>query len=187
MPLQFEPLDFSPISFPHIDRNGLRVMRAGEILLAQQLYGNSIHYEKVWIHHGSFLPFDMQENHTAMTPAGEIWFEEYLYIDDYSIGNLSLQHIFMHELMHVWQRERGINVILRGVISGISNYHYNLDKYRLSDYSMEQQACITSDYWLIKNHTSYDPESLKLLKLNTDKPLSKLLVEYERILGDFPN
>lgn len=104
MTIKLQPLKFSPVAFPHIQRNGLRVMRAGEIHLAQQLYGHSIHYEKVWIHHGSFLPFDMQENHTAMTPTGEIWFEQALYKDDFSRSDLSLKHIFMHELMHVWQK-----------------------------------------------------------------------------------
>nr|WP_318379249.1 type IV secretion protein Rhs [uncultured Enterobacter sp.] len=187
MTIKFQPLKFSPVAFPHIQRNGLRVMRAGEIHLAQQLYGHSIHYEKVWIHHGSFLPFDMQENHTAMTPTGEIWFEQKLYKDDFSRSDLSLKHIFMHELMHVWQKERGMNVIMRGLISGVTDYHYKLDKYRLSDYSMEQQASIVSDYWLLKYHGFSRNSAHNLLDYNPKIPACKLLSEYERVMGRFPN
>lgn len=77
-------------------------MTLGEIRLAMELYDNSIQYNRVWVHHGSYLPFSMQENNTAMTPNGEIWSETNVYRDDYFIASLDYQHMFMHEMMHVW-------------------------------------------------------------------------------------
>lgn len=34
----------------------LRLLTSGEIRLAKSIFGDSIHYHKVWIHHGSYLP-----------------------------------------------------------------------------------------------------------------------------------
>ncbi len=58
-----------------LKKAGLRLLTLGEIRLATELYRDSIHYHRVWVHHGSYLPFGMQENNTAMTPNGEIGFE----------------------------------------------------------------------------------------------------------------
>lgn len=35
----------------------LRLLTLGEIKLAKSVFGNSIEYHKVWIHHDSYLPF----------------------------------------------------------------------------------------------------------------------------------
>ncbi|GLR11092.1 hypothetical protein [Mixta theicola] len=91
----------------------------------------------------------MQENNTAMTPAGEIWFETNIYRDDYAYSSVDLQHLFMHEMMHVWQKQKGMNVVMRGLFSWAADYNYRLNKTRLDDYSMEQQASIVADYWLL--------------------------------------
>lgn len=129
-----------------LKRGGLRLLTSGEIRLATELYRNSIQYNRVWIHHGSYLPFGMQENNTAMTPNGEIWFETNVYRDDYSLGTIELKHLFLHEMMHVRQHQRGMNVRMRGLVSWAVTYKYGLDKGKLSQYPMEQQACIVSDY-----------------------------------------
>lgn len=42
-----------------------------------------------------------------------------------------------------------MNVIMRGLVSWAVSYNYRLDKKSLSAYSMEQQASIVSDYWLL--------------------------------------
>jgi len=77
-----------------LKRGGLRILTLGEKALAQKLYSFSIRYHQVWVHHGSYLPFSMQDKNTAMTPNGEIWFETNVYSDDFSISSVDLQHIF---------------------------------------------------------------------------------------------
>ncbi len=93
----------------------------------------------------------------------------------------------MHEMMHIWQYQRGMNVKIRGLVSWAVNYKYDLDRKMLSSYPMEQQASIVADYWLlirfgfngfkrIVNYVNYD---------NTE-PKKSLIVKYQKVLGGFP-
>ncbi|QKJ86882.1 Type IV secretion protein Rhs [Paramixta manurensis] len=87
-----------------------------------------------------------------MSPNGEIYFRKELYRSDYSspIVGIALQHTFIHELAHVWQSQQGMWVRSRGLFSWAANYSYILDeKKKLTDYSLEQQAQIIADYWLL--------------------------------------
>ncbi|WP_214236513.1 type IV secretion protein Rhs [Rosenbergiella gaditana] len=169
-----------------LKRGGLRLLTSSEIRLATELYRNSIQYNRVWIHHGSYLPFGMQENNTAMTPNGEIWFETNVYRDDYSKNLVDSQHLFMHKMMHVWQYQRGMNVKMRGLVSWAVNYQYDLDRKMLSSYPMEQQATIVADYWLL---TRFGFSGFKQIVnyVNYDKtePKRSLIIKYEKVLGDF--
>ncbi|WP_034947467.1 hypothetical protein [Erwinia oleae] len=170
-----------------LERNGLRLLTPGEKLLANELFFNSVSYYQVWVHHGSFLPFDMQGNHTAMTPLGEIWFESHVYQDDFFMATVDFQHLFLHEMMHVWQYQHGMNVMMRGLFSWAADYTYDFDKKRLSDYSMEQQASIVADYWLFNRY-----EKTKYIELNNykgysrDEKSSALASKYKKILRGFP-
>jgi hypothetical protein len=128
----------------------LRILTAGEIKLSRLVYGSSIHYEKVFIHKGSYLPFGLQNEKVAMTPNGEIYFREY-YKDDFSKSTPDLKHTFIHEMGHVWQREKGMNVIGRGLVSWLVSYRYKLDGRLLDLYPMEQQAQIISDHFTLVN------------------------------------
>ncbi|SMG25571.1 type III secretion system effector protein [Cedecea sp. NFIX57] len=103
-----------------IKQGGLRLLTLGEIKLARTLYGNAIKYHKVCIHRGSYLPFNMQNNNYAMTPNGEIWFQEGVYEPDFSSTQrnpIDASHLFMHEMMHVWQHQHGMWVRTRGAFS----------------------------------------------------------------------
>lgn len=162
-------------------------MTTGEFYLASELYGHSIHYHQVWIHHGSYLPFGMQENNTAMTPNGEIWFETLVYRDDYSLASVDYQHLFMHEMMHVWQYQRGMNVKIRGLVSWAANYRYSLDRNKLADYSMEQQASIVADYWLlVKSGFVKNERMINYNDYNTAEPVQDLIGKYQGVLKGFP-
>ncbi|NIF31162.1 type IV secretion protein Rhs [Enterobacter sp. Cy-643] len=175
-----------------IKRGGLRLLTLGEIKLARTLYGNAIEYHKVWIHRGSYLPFNMQSNNYAMTPNGEIWFQAGVYESDYSMSHMTMkridgQHIFMHEMMHVWQHQRGMWVRTRGAFSWAADYTYDLEKPTLLDYGLEQQACIVSDYWLLKTHGFAGYSHLYNLRhLNPAEPTVSLFSRYKKILGRFP-
>ena len=91
-----------------INVGGQRLLTLGEINLAKTLYGVSIRYNEVWIHRGSYLPFNMQNFRTAMTPNGELYFMEGTYENDFSMSHQRMPrivgaHLFLHEMMHVWQ------------------------------------------------------------------------------------
>jgi hypothetical protein len=75
----------------------------------------------------------------------------------------------------------------RGAFSWAVDYHYSLDKDRLSDYGLEQQASIVSDYWLLihygfwghmanVHYRDYDPTT----------PEKELIIKYKNVLRDFP-
>ena len=132
------------------DGNSVRKLTAGEVALAWTVFGNRIDYEKVKIHHGSYLPFGLQGENGAMTPNGELYFRTTLYREDFSQTLDDLQHLFIHEMSHAWQRARGMNVISRGLVSGWVSYRYTLDGRPLSDYPMEQQAQIIADHFTLQ-------------------------------------
>lgn len=170
-----------------IKRGSLRLLTSGEIRLATELYVYNIKYNRAWVHHGSYFPFNMQEKNTAVTPNGEIWFETNIYRDDYSIASVDYQHLFMHEMMHVWQCQRGMNVRMRGLVSWATNYQYSLDKNSLSDYSLEQQASIVSDYWLLMKFGFVKNKRIINYKdYDTTLPVKDLTGKYQKILRGFP-
>ncbi len=129
----------------------LRLMTLGEIAMAKRVYGHSIAYNRVWIHCDSYLPFGLQFKDYAMTPNGELWFRKKMYRDDFSSTQAVIEdkYIFIHELGHVWQQQHGQWVRFRGAFSWAADYTYKLDKGKLTDYSLEQQASILADYWLL--------------------------------------
>lgn len=169
-------------------RGGIRLLTQGEISLANELFLYSVRYHEVWIHHGSYLPFDLQNNNTAMTPNGEIWFETNVYRDDFSVSTADFQHLFLHEMMHVWQHQRGMMVRMRGAFSWAADYSYDLTKNKLSDYSMEQQACIVSDYWLLVKHGFYNYSSrIKYREYHAHENTRNLILKYQKVLRGFPS
>lgn len=170
-----------------LERGGVRLLTQGEIRLAMELFRNQIQYNRVWIHHGSYLPFDMQQNNTAMTPNGEMWFEKNIYREDYSSATIEYKYVFMHEMMHVWQYQHGMNVRMRGLMSWAVDYSYNLDKPRLSSYSMEQQASIVADYWLLNRFAFLDYQGISKYKRKKNvESVRELKETYRSVIGCFP-
>ncbi|MCT4710845.1 type IV secretion protein Rhs [Enterobacteriaceae bacterium H11S18] len=163
----------------------LRLMTQGEIMLAKSLYGNSIKYNQVWVHCDSYLPFGLQNENTAMAPNGEIYFRKEKYYRDFSHAPVRDKHIFLHEMMHVWQHQKGYNVRLKGMFSWASNYHYTLGD-ALLDYPLEQQAGIVSDYWLLEKHGITSWEYYTKASIITPRPDFKQLMHlYKQTIGSF--
>ncbi|MFZ4833184.1 type IV secretion protein Rhs [Rouxiella sp. Mn2063] len=170
-----------------LKRNGLRILTTGEISLAKELFSSSILYNKVWVHHGSYLPFNLQDKDTAMTPNGEIWFETNVYHDDFSQASVRNQLLFLHEMMHVWQHQKGMLVRTRGLLSWAADYYYLLNKSKLSDYSMEQQAGIVADYWVLMRYGVAEYATKNNNKgYNSKVKVDSLIENYQRILRGFP-
>ncbi|MBB3321049.1 MULTISPECIES: type IV secretion protein Rhs [unclassified Atlantibacter] len=167
----------------------LRRLTAGEIELARWVFMSTVPYHRVWIHCDSYLPFNLQDDHTAMTPNGEIYFRFPLYRDDFSKSLPDMQHLFIHEMVHIWQREKGMNVILRGLVSWYVSYRYRLDGRLLSEYPMEQQAQIIADNFTLKREgyrgwcnliRSHD------VTLDGDISESAIRRQYRHVLREFP-
>lgn len=90
-------------------------------------------------------------------------------------------------MMHVWQYQKGMWVRTRGIMSWAADYTYSLDKYNLLSYSLEQQASIVSDYWLLKYYGFYGHSNLYTLRgYVPSEPTRNLLSKYEKVLGGFP-
>lgn len=133
--------------------NSVRPLTTGEIRLAENIFGSSIEWGKVWVHCESYLPFGLQGKYVGMTPNGEMYFRKETYLKDFSISSNSNQHFFIHEMVHVWQQQHGMWVKTRGLFSWASSYRYTLDENKkLNEYGMEQQAQIIADYFLLKTY-----------------------------------
>ncbi|WP_390889740.1 hypothetical protein [Enterobacter sichuanensis] len=81
----------------NLKEGGLRLLTTREIKLAQSVFASTIEYPKVWIHKASYLPFNLQNENTAMTPNGELYFRNQ-YHDDFSQSTDDMQHLFIHEM-----------------------------------------------------------------------------------------
>jgi len=167
-------------------KGNARELTPGEIKMCRPIFKDSIYYSEVKIHNGEWLPFGIQDDHTAMAPNGEIYIPTAEFKDDYSISKPNDKIWFMHEITHVWQWNRGYRGRLKGkgafygFISWLSKrgdrwvyeYYYpvNKDK-KLSEFNMEQQAEIISHYF-----------GAKFLK---DNNYISRLSFLEKILGNF--
>ncbi|MBA8899714.1 MULTISPECIES: hypothetical protein [unclassified Phyllobacterium] len=129
-----------------------RKLTPGETDLARSIYGSQIDYTKVLIFDEKwkfFMPSDR-----AHAPNGNIYFPGIggaKYFTDFSAAPLDNKSTFIHEMGHVWQHQRGLNVIVRAALK--RNYDYS-EVFTTGDYfalGMEQQAEFLSDYYLLKN------------------------------------
>lgn len=171
-----------------IHPGGLRLLTLGEIALARSLYGYGLKYNKIWVHRESYLPLNLQPIDVAMSPNGEMWFREDTYSHDFSMeADVQKKHRFMHEMMHVWQTQHGMFVRTRGLFSRFADYSYSLDKVDIRHYSLEQQASLVSDYWLLKTYGFRNYMYLPALR-NYDPKESdySLLQRYRSVMKGFP-
>lgn len=171
-----------------IEEGSLRLMTLGEISMARKVFGSSINYNIVWIHCDSYFPFGMQSKDYSMAPNGELWFRKESYHSDFSCLTVTMKNkrTFIHELGHVWQHQHGQWVRLRGIFSWAADYIYDLDKEKLTDYSLEQQASIIADYWLLIvygiNQWSISQGPAGIGKYRGKRPLSSIPALYKKIV-----
>ena len=127
-----------------------RGLSAGEIAMASLLFGDAIDYTRVRVHDRRYLPL-VQPKNCAMTPNGSIYFHRSCFLPDYSAGNPTVIHWFMHEMVHVWQHQLGYPVRLRGALRIGLSYDYELrPEATLADYNMEAQGDLLADYFALK-------------------------------------
>ena len=113
------------------------------------MFGDAIDYERVRIHAAKWWPF--QPRRVAMSPNGHIWFhpEGGLFRDCYADCALSDQGLFIHEMTHVWQHQRGVYLPLAR--HPFCRYHYSIRPgWALERYGLEQQAEIVRHAFLLR-------------------------------------
>lgn len=134
-----------------------RQLTNNEIGMLKLIFSDSIEYDKVKIFKDKYLPF--QNKNIAMSPNGNIYFDEKHHQDDFSISSNSNKMWFIHEMTHVWQYQNGLNIINNafGVLfrGGYKNksaycYDYECKSDEFCSLNFEQQATIIEDYFAAK-------------------------------------
>lgn len=133
-----------------------RPLTPGERALARQVFGDAIDYERVRVHGRNFVFW--QGGHYIVTPNGHLYLGRRLRrLTDFSAAGLAVQALFIHEMTHVWQHQRGVPVLWLGAIEqvkhflGFNQYRYRLEAGKaLTAYKLEQQGDILRDYFLAR-------------------------------------
>lgn len=114
------------------------------------MYGDAIALSDVQIRRRKWAFF--QPRDTAMAPAGHLHFhpDSPLWSEDYSREGPGLSGLFLHELCHVWQTQRGVCLPLAR--HPFCRYHYRLTPgWPLARYGLEQQAEIIRHAYLLRS------------------------------------
>jgi hypothetical protein len=151
---------------------GDRPLTSGEIALARGVFGDAIDYRRVRIARRKWAFF--QPRDTVMAPTGSIHFhpEGTRYRDDFATASMSDQALFIHEMTHVWQHQKGIFLPLAR--HPFCRYDYALRPGRpLHRYGIEQQAEIVAHAFLLRRGGVV--------------PGNATLADYQRILPFAPN
>ena len=84
-----------------------RSLTAGEIEIARSVFGEAIDYSQVRLIKRKWWPF--QPRNTIMTPCGNLHFhpDGPAWSDDFSKETIGRQGLFIHEMTHVWQAQKG--------------------------------------------------------------------------------
>lgn len=193
--LQNQGLCMSHAENYDINEGEVRRLTRGEIDICKKIYGEYIDYYKVWVHDESYFLFGLQSPRYAMSPNGELYFRYEHYSADYSITGsafdtlIAAQHTFVHEMCHVWQYQHGMSVRLNGLLSWAANYHYDLFGQVLSNYSMEQQASIVADYYVLITYGLHQWSELAAnnYRFRYDNlKFEEIVQSYESVLSHFP-
>jgi hypothetical protein len=126
-----------------------RALTFAERALAASVFGEAIDYGPVRINRRKYWPF--QTRNIVMAPDGQLWFHPQgnLCHDDFGCAPIHTQGLFIHEMTHVWQRQKGI--WLPVARHPFCRYAYSLKPgWRLERYGLEQQAEIVRHAFLLR-------------------------------------
>ncbi|MET0293650.1 MAG: hypothetical protein ABW042_01430 [Phenylobacterium sp.] len=117
----------------------MRRLTAGELALAGEVFGAQLDAARVWI---SAIP--LWNRAFVAGPALMIW-PRRGWREDFWDAPIAVQAVFVHELTHVWQAQRGVNLLLGKLRAGDGPgaYAYNLATCGGFDsLNIEQQAMV---------------------------------------------
>ena len=126
-----------------------RSLTEGEKALARGMFGDAIDLDRVEVRRAKWWPF--QPRATIMAPLGHIHLhpESTAWREDYAAAEIWLRALFLHELTHVWQHQRGLFLPIRR--HPFCRYGYTLAPgRRLERYGIEQQAEIVQRTYLLR-------------------------------------
>ena len=126
-----------------------RSLTAGEVALAASMFGDAIDYAPVRLRRRKWAFF--QPRDTVMAPRGHIHFHPRgdQWRDDFAAAHLTDQGLFIHEMTHVWQHQRGVFLPLAR--HPFCRYGYSFVPGRpLAGYGIEQQAEIVRHAFLLR-------------------------------------
>jgi hypothetical protein len=130
-------------------RDAGRLLTPGERVLAASIFGTAIDLDAVRLHRAKWFPF--QARNVAMAPDGGMWFHPQgnLWREDFAVASERMRALFIHEMTHVWQHQRGLCLPLRR--HPFCRYDYEIAPGRpLADYGIEQQATIVEHVFICR-------------------------------------
>ena len=119
-----------------------RTLTVGEHHLARSIFGSHLQLDDIRIYAARWVLKGY-----AISPNGHIYFNPADWQPDFSTGTIHIQAWFIHELVHVWQVQQGIQVIRKALFN--RRYRYQLKHHKpFLQYGIEQQAQMVQDYFL---------------------------------------
>ena len=131
-------------------RGGHRPLTHGEVALVRSVFKDAIDCSTVRIYRRKWFP--LQPANVVMAPTGHIHFhpESNIWCEDFSSEDLDIQGLFIHEMTHIWQFQKGVFLPLRRPWL-FCRYDYSLrEGWPLERYGIEQQAEIVRHAFLLK-------------------------------------
>lgn len=131
------------------------------------MFGDAIDYAAIRIHRRRWWP--LQPANVCMSPDGDLWLPPTgHWPDDFATATPPLQALFIHELTHVWQAQRGGRWYLPLARHPFCRYSYRLKPGKpFRRYGIEQQAEIVADAWKARRRGRPDPALEALLPFGT--------------------
>jgi hypothetical protein len=129
-----------------------RALTPNERQLAQSMFRESIDLDRVAINNHSWWPF--QPRNILMAPDGEIWCHPRggTWREDFACTPVHSQALFIHEMTHVWQAQRGGRWYLPLMRHPFCRYDYRIEPGKpFHRYGIEQQAEIVCHAFLLRN------------------------------------
>jgi len=127
-----------------------RTLTPAETELARSVFGDAVDYGAVRLARRKWAFF--QPRDTVMAPSGCIHFhpKSNIWREDFAAENLTLQGLFIHELVHIWQHQRGVFLPLAR--HPFCRYSYALKPGQaFARYGIEQQGEIVRHAFLLRH------------------------------------
>ncbi|MEG1451907.1 hypothetical protein [Brevundimonas sp.] len=122
----------------------IRTLTSNERELAREVFGNAIGLDRVRVFRS---PWPLVRAFVPGRWFGREWISwpDRYYHADMALAPLAIQAIFVHEMVHVWQAQQGVNLLFAKIRAGDSTASYT---YPVSDIchwdglNIEQQAMV---------------------------------------------
>ena len=129
-----------------------RALTLPERSLATAMFVDAIDLDRVAVRQARWWWF--QSKNALMAPDGDIWCHPGgpLYRACYASAGLAMQALFLHEMTHVWQAQRGGRWYLPLMRHPFCRYAYAIEPGKIfARYGVEQQAEIVADAFLLRS------------------------------------